>query len=272
MAAPGCGAVSGFGIRRRIRQMIPQRRQKKALKEIGMLNFLGIGAQKAGTTWLYERLRLHPGLAFPAGKEIHFWNQSRHYGLDWYRGRFADSGGSNGEITPAYAILAPEIIREIHREFPDLRLIYTIRNPISRAWSSAKMEMRRAGMEPDETSDQWFIDHFRSPGSLARGDYLSCIRNWRAVYPAEQLQVLRFEDIQERPLQVLEACCRHLGVPGGVWEDGPGIREKVFSSGNEPLRSSLRPALLDLYWDRILSLSDYLGQDLSAWLAEGRMP
>ena len=97
-----------------------------------MLKFLGIGAQKAGTTWLYERLRWHPGLAFPAGKEIHFWDQFRHYGLDWYRGRFADPGRSNGEIMPAYAILAPETIREIHREFPDLWLLHVIRNPIRR--------------------------------------------------------------------------------------------------------------------------------------------
>lgn len=40
-----------------------------------MLDFLGIGAQKAGTTWLYEKLRLHPDIAFPAGKEVHFWDQ-----------------------------------------------------------------------------------------------------------------------------------------------------------------------------------------------------
>jgi hypothetical protein len=32
-----------------------------------MLDFLGIGAQKAGTTWLYERLSQHPAVRFPAG-------------------------------------------------------------------------------------------------------------------------------------------------------------------------------------------------------------
>lgn len=63
-----------------------------------MLDFLGIGAQKAGTTWLYERLRQHPQIVFPhPDKEIHFWSrrypkslQDPHYkhGLEWYRRLF----------------------------------------------------------------------------------------------------------------------------------------------------------------------------------------
>ena len=40
-----------------------------------MLDFLGIGAQKAATTWLYANLDLHPQIAFPAGKEVHFWDR-----------------------------------------------------------------------------------------------------------------------------------------------------------------------------------------------------
>ncbi len=47
-------------------------------------------------------------------------------------------GSKAGEITPAYAILPVEVIREIRREFPDIRLIYLIRNPMDRAWSSAR--------------------------------------------------------------------------------------------------------------------------------------
>src|SRR5262249_41035314 len=38
-------------------------------------DFLGIGAQKAATTWLYENLKRHPEIEFPAGKEVHFWDK-----------------------------------------------------------------------------------------------------------------------------------------------------------------------------------------------------
>lgn len=37
-------------------------------------NFLGIGAQKAGTTWLYTNLKKHPDLWLPPIKELHYFN------------------------------------------------------------------------------------------------------------------------------------------------------------------------------------------------------
>jgi hypothetical protein len=37
-------------------------------------NFLIIGAQKAGTTWLFQNLQSHPEIWLPAEKEIHFFD------------------------------------------------------------------------------------------------------------------------------------------------------------------------------------------------------
>lgn len=37
-------------------------------------DFLIIGAQKAGTTWLYQNLRDHPQLYFPPEKELHYFD------------------------------------------------------------------------------------------------------------------------------------------------------------------------------------------------------
>jgi hypothetical protein len=38
-------------------------------------DFLGIGAQKAGTTWLYQNLRHHPGVWLPPQKELHYFDE-----------------------------------------------------------------------------------------------------------------------------------------------------------------------------------------------------
>jgi len=38
-------------------------------------DFIGIGAQKAGTTWLSHNLQLHPGIWMPTIKEIHYFNE-----------------------------------------------------------------------------------------------------------------------------------------------------------------------------------------------------
>jgi hypothetical protein len=39
-------------------------------------HFLGIGAQKAGTSWLYQVLRAHPGVWLPPVKEVHYFEQN----------------------------------------------------------------------------------------------------------------------------------------------------------------------------------------------------
>jgi Sulfotransferase family len=38
-------------------------------------DFLCIGAQRAGTTWLYENLKTHPGVWLPPEKELHYFDE-----------------------------------------------------------------------------------------------------------------------------------------------------------------------------------------------------
>jgi hypothetical protein len=233
-----------------------------------MLDFLGIGAQKAGTTWLYEMLRLHPDIAFPAGKEVHFWDRRHSCGIDWYKSLFypKDSrSAKTGEITPAYAILPEVKIRECREHFPDLKLIYLIRNPIERAWSSAKMALKRAEMEIHEASDQWFIDHFHSQGSMVRGDYESCLRNWYATYPKDQLLVCLFDELQQDPASLLRRCFQHVGVIEGNYAWPADLDTKVFPTADHALPQKLRAALYSIYEDKIVSLANFLGRDLSHW-------
>ncbi len=234
-----------------------------------MLNFLGIGAQKAGTTWLYAQLSRHPQLAFPLGKEAHFWNRPHDAAaVAGYLSHFAQVDAIAGEITPAYGMLPLETVREIHSHAPHLRLIYLIRNPMERAWSSALMALQRAEMTLDEASDSWFSDHFHSAGSRKRGDYQACLQVWRTVFPAPQLLVLRFEQIVAEPEALLNGCFRHLGVSSQDPEQlrQQGCHAAVFAGPGHVLRPSLKPVLQALYQKPIEQLARYLDMDLSAWL------
>jgi hypothetical protein len=235
-----------------------------------MLDFLGIGAQRAGTTWLYDRLARHPSLFLPEPKELHFWNQPKGRDLAWYRGVFATPPGvKGGEITPAYAILPDETIARVRAEFPDLRLLYLLRNPVERAWSSALMALQRAELEPDEASDQWFLDHFLSRGSTARGDYATSITAWRRHFPAEQLWIGLFDDIVAQPRAVLAAVAAHLGIdpaPFAALENA--ARPAPVNPGpHVAIRPQLRAFLVDLYAPRVARLGRLLGRDFSHWLA-----
>jgi Sulfotransferase family len=42
-------------------------------------DFLGIGAQKAGTTWLHRSLQVHPQIWMPSLKEIHYFDEKARF-------------------------------------------------------------------------------------------------------------------------------------------------------------------------------------------------
>jgi hypothetical protein len=232
-----------------------------------MLNFLGIGAQKAGTTWLHRSLAEHPRISFPSGKEVHFWDIHRSKGIDWYRGLFSKEDEKlQGEITPAYACLLPGTIEECHGTFPGLRLFYTLRNPIERAWSAANMALARAEMQIEEASDQWFADHLLSRGSIMRGDYEVCLKNWLRFYRQDQLLVLRFEELAGNPASYLDKCWKHLKVEPMSLSEESTLREPEFAGLPDPIRPSLLPILHEIYDEKIRSLQGFLGWDLRKWL------
>jgi len=233
-----------------------------------MLGFLGIGAQKAGTTWLYHMLRQHPDIEFPAGKELHFWNQPHGESEVYnYLQQFQHPSLIQGEITPAYAFLPISTIREIYKSVDNLKLIYLIRNPIDRAWSSALMALQRAEMTFEEASDQWFIDHFRSKGSLARGDYEGTIKSWSRIFGQEALLIIRYDHIVDRPVNVLQSCFRHLDVNILTDQQLQGLRysDRFFKGPGYAIRPSLYPVLRELYVSRIESLESALGLNLISW-------
>jgi len=231
-----------------------------------MLNFLCIGAQKSCTTWLFRVLSEHPEISFPGGKEVHFWDQQSTRGIEWYTQLFSNDAYINGDITPAYAILPVNVIQEIYKTMPNLRLIYLIRNPIDRAWSSAKMALSKAEMAHEEASDHWFIDHFKSKGSLERGNYETCIRNWRSVYPSEQLLIMRYETIVKDPVFAANTVLNHLGLKLFFKQvDLQNLSSKIFKGNAESITPVLLDQLQDLYENKIQSLEIYLKEDLSSW-------
>lgn len=251
-----------------------------------MVDFLGIGVQKGGTTWLFDRLSRHPQVAFPGGKELHFWGSvDPGRAADWIRVlepavRVTPSGAPirSGEITPAYATLPVATIEAIRAACPDVRLFVSLRNPLERAWSAAVMALIRSQLHAHEASDQWFIDHFRSSASRQRGDYEGMLDRWWSVFPRDRLLVLFQDDIAASPAHVLAALARHLDIdPSGFdLERSACLREQVvprlaaekayLGQQGMPPRPSLVPVLRELYEGPIMRLGPLLGRDLRHWI------
>lgn len=232
-----------------------------------MLKFLCIGAQKSATTWLYQQLSQCENVRFPGGKEVHYWNaRYQHEPLEWYQGLFSpDPALIEGDITPAYATLDDTTVARVAQLYPELKIIFILRNPITRAWSSALMALKRAEMTPQEASDQWFIDHFNSRGSRTRGDYETTLRRWRHFFAEQHFLLLWYDDIQTTPHMVMQEVYGFLGLPAQT-PDIKLLQQRVFAGSGDPLRPALEQELKRLYSDDIRDLGQYLQRDLSHWL------
>ena len=232
-------------------------------------DYLCIGAQKAGTTWLFRNMRPHPEVFVAREKEVHYFDLNFHWSLHAYAARFRAAGGRiAGDFTPAYGVIPEERIRLIRCVMPDVRLILLLRHPVERAWSHALMELvHRPGVPYDSVPAEQFRAHFRSPQAIRKGDYDRMIGTWLRHFPEEQLLLVLNEDIADRPEEVMRRVFTHVGVSvPGDWS-GYLLRERLGKSTatGTPLPDEFRRELFEIYADPLARLQARLGPLVSHW-------
>lgn len=233
--------------------------------------FLGIGAQKAGTTWLWENLKLHPELFVPRRKELHYLDQHWELGHDWYFQHFRPRRVRRrrpGEITPAYLVVPEDRIRAMRELNPDMRLIMMIRHPVDRAWSAAKYFARNQ-LDADVTDLS--IDEFEAmvttPLMLERGDYLEGLQRWGSVFPQEQLLVVFHDDVVADAVATVRRVFAHIGVPVPADLDAYPLHTAFNRGPSRGMSEAHRAVLEPLFQDQIAGLADRFGDRGIDWLA-----
>ena len=209
-------------------------------------NFIGVGAQRAATTWLYQCLKEHPEVYVPEVKEIHFFDENYDKPLAWYLSFFEDASGypAVGEITPNY-LNVPEAIPRIAEHVPTARLIVILREPIARAYSAYRLLNERFGhMSFQEACES--TEYF-----LRLSSYSEDLKRMYDSFPADQIRVFFYEDVSERPRELLRELFRFLEVDDTFQ---PAAATKVYNAiimpGAQRFASSLR---LDWFVGRVKS-------------------
>ena len=199
-------------------------------------DFIVIGAQRSGTSWLYAVLERHPAFLLPPIKELHFFddpllrNKKRYYGFlrmrliagfgfrhplslwdaryflqprgdEWYRRLFSSAnkrGMLTGDVTPSYATLDESAFRRMHRINPSVKIIFIMRDPIARSWSSVLKSRQKHG-ETNLPSAPAAIDHAHREGVVSKSSYVSTIEKLQRVFPETQIFYGFFDDIVSEP-------------------------------------------------------------------------
>lgn len=163
----------------------------------GPPDFVGVGAQRGGTTWWYRgAIRPHPQVANPEGprKEIHFFDRffaESAPPIAELAARYAElfprqDGQITGEWTPRYMsdFWALRMIREIA---PGARILIMLRDPVERWRSGIGRDVRKAEREGYAGSAAVSGDN------LYRSMYFEQVKRALDLFGPDRVLVLQFE-------------------------------------------------------------------------------
>jgi hypothetical protein len=240
--------------------------------------FVIIGAQRAGTTSLYEQLAAHPQVRPPVRKEIQYLTLNWHRGLGWYRSNFPVRQGPRqftGEASPYYLFhsAAP---RRAALALPSTRFIALLREPSARAVSHY-LHNRANGLEPLDLDEALALEparlgddptgrHHRLYSYVARGLYAEQVRRWRAAV-GDRLLVLLSDELFEAPRETFGRVQAFIGLD--PWEPDDFPLHSSNHSNGAAVASTTTRRLQETFAAPNRELAEVLGQDLSVWRSPG---
>ena len=239
-------------------------------RDLTLPHFLGIGVQKAGSTWLFENLQRHPDLFLPDSKELKYFSRRFHESLSGYSRNFAEAKGKViGDLCTSYSLLPQSRIRFIRRVMPEVRILVVLRNPLERAWSFANMQLvRDPNRRFEDVTEAEFIAHLRSEKSWKHSDYRGLLERWLRVFPEDQLWIGFFEDISGQPQAFLTEVFDFLGVRTAVDWDAFPYRTVINPGPRPPIPERFRGTLEELYEPTLDWLRRRFGERVNRWTVE----
>jgi Sulfotransferase domain len=259
------------------------------------------GVQKSGTTSLHDLLGRHPRIWVSRPKELHFFDQHRDRGLEWYSAQFTPDARDVawGESTPLY-LYNDRVRTDMARSLPGARYVVMLREPVSRAYSQYWFA-RSKGVETLPTFAEAVAAEpvrltrrpDRQPAKfsyLDRGHYLRQLRSLEDLVGRDRILVHLLEDLTADPAAVVQQTCTFLGVdaaplqgvepaarntfaartlnraPEGAHVTPDERAEGVPQDAYPPMEADLEQELRGVFREENRALAEWLQRDLSSWL------
>ena len=204
---------------------------------------LGVGAQKAGTSWLHDQLHRRSDADFGFLKEYHIFDalELEHFSSfrpnkptplqwrTWRRARFIERPERyfdyfasrlkpshirlTGDITPSYALLSAETFQGIQHQFQKrsipVRPVFLLRDPIERIISSQRMKLRKQGQR-DASTEVASLRKRIDKGQGLRSNYSQTLEALDQSFGLEHCFIGLFETLFQQDSYA--ALCDYLGI------------------------------------------------------------
>lgn len=257
-------------------------RMKNAIEEPGPnmkeIDFIIIGAQKSGTTSLFEYLTAHPKIFMPGAKELEFFSDPKRFskGYDWYYREYfgnAPAGSLLGEASTHY-MMYPQAPANILRTLPNVKLLAILRNPLDRAYSHYRMTVMR-GREARSFSEA-IENRLAHPGAplpedpyhlenfsyLEFGEYGRVLDRYVELFGRDNLKLVFLDDLERSPVAVMQDIYAFLDadsahVPPNVGRRYNVTGEKIIPGLDGYFRKALSWAWKNRFTRRFMTRAQY---------------
>lgn len=190
--------------------------------------FLIIGIEKAGTTSIYNYLKLHPQVYMSPVKETNFferyWEQETPEIQAWKKNgiitladytRLFDGVTDEvaiGEVSPNYLFHHQVSAERIAKELPQAKLMAVLRNPVERAHSDYLMHIRDAIGTQNRSLREQLQHRSNSSFTLLKGKYYEPLKHYLELFGSEQLKVFLYEDLCQDSTAFMQSMYAYIGV------------------------------------------------------------
>ncbi|HEU4658195.1 MAG TPA: sulfotransferase [Capillimicrobium sp.] len=234
----------------------------------GPPDFIGVGAQRSGTTWWFRILLEHPQVKaardgdYHRKKEVHFFDEfcareMTQADLDRYYGMFPRKDGQiAGEWTPRY-MANVWTARLLKRAAPDAKILVMLRDPIERYRSGIVHRETRAPHRRPETI---------CADAIERGRYATQIERLYRHFDRDRVLVLQYERCRQDPAGEYRRTLEFLGVDPDFVPRAERPRGTTTAAGKKELWEDMRVALRAALDPEVARLPELVPDiDLSLW-------
>lgn len=239
-----------------------------------------VGAQRSGTTYLYQMLDSHPQVAMaqPVRPEPKFFlnEQLVAKGRDYYESNYFRERGEKihylGEKSTSY-IESIEAAQRIRSFFPDARILMILRDPVLRAYSNYRFSVAHQleelkftealKAEDERLKIAKFTTSVTPFAYCKRGLYIDYIKAYRNVFDDSQLRILILEEFAN-DLASVQSLYHWLGIDDSFEPESLGQTFNLGAVKQEEQYDSFKRLALG-YQRSIVELENYLGRTINVW-------
>lgn len=230
-------------------------------KAIAQPDFIIIGAEKCGTSSLYNYISQHQQVLASLESKIHFFTYNFDKGLDWYRSHFPRIDRSceyiTGEVSNSYLSYYQNTSDKLFKLFPEVKLLTLLRNPVARSISHYQ-QLVRLGQENrsfaevvsieiaifDGVENIWSIKQKYwkiGNGTIWHSLYVYFLQKWLNKFERTQILIIKSEDLLYNPAGIMNRVFEFLELPAHQLTECPALDSDDFYEGiTDSMRSQLQ--------------------------------